>query len=398
MSLVPSSYGPLLRTPTVARALGTSLLARVGQPAGALAVTLLVIQRTGSYAAVGVVAATWVIGVGVGSLFWSRLVDGGRSARAVLVGTAAGNAAGLVALVTVRTGSALALTGLTLAAALFTPPAVPVVRALWPVVLTEPDARASMYSLEATVQELIFIVGPSLAGAAAAVASPSAAVLLAGVLAVVGAVSFAATPGLERIGSSERPPVRPGALVPLVPLFAAGFLLLCGLSWVEVGVVGAAGTAGDTAATGALFAVWSAGSLVGGLLGGARPARRGPGRRLLLLLAAVAGGHALLAVYPGLVALGALLVLAGGLVAPALAGIYTLVGEVAPAGAVAQTFAGLAVAFLGGSATGSALAGLVVQAHGPGTAFLLGAVPPALAAVLVGLTIARSVAVPRPAG
>jgi predicted MFS family arabinose efflux permease len=99
-----------------------------------------------------------------------------------------------------------------------------------------------------------------------------------------------------------------------------------------------------------------------------------------------------------LIGLGILLLPAGALVAPALAGIYTLVGQSAPAGAVTQTFAGLAVALLGGSAVGSALAGLVVQAHGPATALLLAAVPPALAAVLVRLTIVRSAGVASSAG
>jgi predicted MFS family arabinose efflux permease len=392
--VLPAPYRPLLRTPSVGRALATSLLARVGQPAGALAVTLLVVERTGSYAAVGLVGASWVVGAGVGSVLWSRLVDRGRPARQVLLATTVLYAAGLTALVTVRSGSTAVLAGLTAATTLFTAPVTPVARALWPVLLPEPDARAAMYSLEATVQELVFIVGPALAGIAAAVASPSAAVLVAGAVAMVGVVSFAATPGLARLGGGERAPVRPAALRPLLPLFAAAFLLLCGLSWVEVGVIGAAGAAGATAAAGALLAVWSAGSLAGGLIGGARPARRGPGRRLLVLLVAAAVGHAVLAAYPGLAVLGVLLVLVGALVAPALAGIYTLVEQSAPAGAVTQTFAGLAVALLGGSAVGSALAGLVVQAHGPAAAFLLGAVPPALAAVLVGLTVVRRAAVP----
>ena len=82
------------------------------------------------------------------------------------------------------------LAGLTAAAALFTAPATPVARALWPVLLPDPDARAAMYSLEATVQELVFIVGPALAGAVAALASPSAAVLAAGVVAVAGVVAL----------------------------------------------------------------------------------------------------------------------------------------------------------------------------------------------------------------
>ena len=102
-----------------------------------------------------------------------------------------------------------------------------------------------------------------------------------------------------------------------------------------------------------------------------------------MLLAAVAAAHLALAASRGLLLLGVLLVLAGGLVAPALGGIYTLVQERAPAGAVTQTFAGLTVFLLGGAALGSALAGAVVDARGPAAAFALGAVPPALAALVV---------------
>jgi MFS family permease len=396
--VLPASYRPLLTTPSVARALATSLLARVGQPAGALAVTLLVVQRTGSYASVGLVSAGWVVGTGLGSLLWSRLVDLGRPVRAVLLGTALLYGLGLVALVTVPSGSTPVLAGLTAAAAVFTAPVTPVARALWPVLLADPDSRAAMYSLEATVQELVFIAGPALTGAVAAVASPSAAVLVAGVVAVAGVVSFAATPGLERVAGGRREPIRLARLRPLLPLFVAGFLLICGLSWVEVGVVGAAGSAGRTEAAGALLAVWSAGSLVGGLIGGARPARHGPARRLLLLLAGAAIAHAALAAATGLLPLAGLLVLAGALVAPALAGIYTLVEQAAPPGAVTRTFAGLAVALLAGAAAGSALAGLVVQEHGPAAAFLVSGVPLALAAAVVGVTIGRRAAAPSAVG
>jgi hypothetical protein len=109
----------------------------------------------------------------------------------------------------------------------------------------------------------------------------------------------------------------------------------------------------------------------------------------VLLLAAVAVAHLGLAASRGLWLLGGLLVLAGGLVAPALGGIYGLVQARAPAGAVTQTFAGLTVFLLGGSALGSALAGAVVDARGPATAFALGALPPALAALVVLLGLVR---------
>lgn len=381
--VLPASYRQLLRTPHVARALGTSLLARTGMPTAGLAVVLLVVHRTGSYGSAGLVSAVWVSGAGLGGLVSSRLIDRGRAARRVLLGAAAPSALGLLALSLVETSSTAVLAGLTALAAVATPPVTPSVRTLWPGLLAEPDVRASMYSLEATVQELTFIVGPSAAGAAAAVFGPAQSVQLAAAITLAGTAAFARTPGLGRLAGTERSRVRPADLLPLVPIYLAGGLLICGLSWVEVGVVGAAGAAGATAAAGLLLAVWSAGSLVGGLLGGVRPPRRGPARRLVVLLAAVAAAHLALAASRGLWPLGILLVLAGGLVAPALGGIYALVQARAPAGAVTQTFAGLTVLMLGGAAVGSALAGRVVDARGSGTAFALGAVPPALAVLVV---------------
>ena len=394
-AVLPASYRQLLSTPHVGRALGTSLLARTGLPTGGLAVILLVVDRTGSYGAAGLVSAVWVAGAGAGGLVSSRLIDRGRAAGRVLLTTATLSAAGLVVLSLVPTSSTAALAGLTAAAAVTTPPVTPAVRTLWPALLAEPDTRATMYSLEATVQELTFIVGPSAAGAAAALLGPAQSVQLAAAVTLLGVLAFAGTPGLDRLAAAERSAVRRADLLPLVPLYLAGGLLICGLSWVEVGVIGAAGAAGATAAAGLLLAVWSAGSLVGGLLGGLRPARRGPARRLLLLLTAVAAAHLLIAASRGLLMLGVLLVLAGGLVAPALGGIYTLVQARAPAGAVAQTFAGLTVFLLGGAALGSALAGAVVDARGPAAAFALGAAPPALAALVVVVGLVRR---PRAAG
>jgi predicted MFS family arabinose efflux permease len=385
--VIPSAYRDLLRTPGVARALGTSLLARLGMPTAALAVVLLGVDRTGSYGAAGVLSAVWVAGVGLGALVSSRLVDRGRSVRSVLLVTATLSAAGLVALASTDTSSTPVLAGITAIAALTAPPVVPTVRALWPALLSDPAARSGIYSLEATVQELTFVVGPSAAGAVAALGSPALAVGMAGVVSLLGVLTFATTPGLDRPAGGERAPFRLGAVLPLLPVYLAGGLLICGLSWVEVGTVGAAGAAGSTASAGFLLALWSAGSVLGGLLAGIRPPRHGPARRLVVLLVAVAAGSLVIAASRGLVLLAVLLIVSGALVAPALAGVYTLVQERAPIGAVTQTFAGLAVALLGGSAIGSALAGSVVQARGPGTAFALGAAPPALAALVVAVAL-----------
>jgi predicted MFS family arabinose efflux permease len=389
--VVPDSYRTLLRTPVVGRALSTLLVARLLGPMAGLAVVLLTVSRTGSFAAAGLVSGVWVGVSGVGTLFWSRLVDRGRPRR-VLVGTAVGSSAGLLALALVPTSSVPALIGLTALAAAASPPVIPTGRALWPVLLADEPSRSAMYSLEATLQELTFIVGPALAGAVAAAAGPAASVLVAAGLSLAGCAAFASTPGLDRVGHRDAARARGPDLLALSPLLVTGGLLICGLSMSEVAVIGTASRAGSANLSGLLLAVWSAGSLVGGLLGGARPARRGSVRRLLRLLPAVALTTFVLAPIHILPLVGAVLVLGGGLVAPTLGALYTLVQQRAPAGAVTQTFAALTLSAYVGAAAGASAAGSLVQVAGPGMAFLVAGLLPVAAAVLVGGTVARATA------
>jgi MFS family permease len=389
--MIPESYRRLLRTPALPRALGTLLLARLLGPMAGLAIVLLVVHRTGSFAAAGLVSGVWVAVAGVGTLGWSRLVDRGHP-RAVLLATALASTVGLFALAAVPTSSVPALVALTAAAAVASPPVIPTGRALWPVLLPDEASRSAMYSLEATLQELTFIVGPALAGAVSAAASPAAAVALTGAISLVGSVAFAGTPGLDRVACRDAGRAGRADLAALTPLLVTGALLICGLSMTQVAVVAAASRAGSANSSGLLLAVWSAGSLVGGLVAGARASGQAPGRRLLWLLGAVAVCTAALAPIRLLPPLGAVLFVGGALVAPALGALYSLVQQQAPAGAVTRTFAALTMAAYGGSAAGAAAAGALVQADGPGRAFLVGALAPVCAAALVAGTVVRAAA------
>jgi MFS family permease len=382
--------------PTVARALGTLMVARLTGPAAGLAVVLLAVSRTDSFAAAGLLSGVWVSGTGVGGFLWSRLVDRG-SARLVLCGTAVGSFFGLLALAAVPTSSVPALVGLTAAAALLAPPVIPTGRALWPVLLPDEESRSAMYSLEATLQELTFIVGPALAGGTAALASPAVSIVVIGAAGMLGCLAFTTTPGLDRLAQRDAAGIRRADVVALAPLLVTGTLLVTALSITEVSVVGAASRAGSANSAGLLLAVWSAGSLVGGLVAGARPPRHGPGGRLVRLLGAVAISTAMLAATGNLLLLGVLLVVGGALVAPALGSLYTLVGQRAPAGGVTQTFAALTMFALAGAAAGSTAGGALVQTAGPDLAFLVGALAPVVAALVIAGTVRRPVPRRRPA-
>jgi hypothetical protein len=73
-----------------------------------------------------------------------------------------------------------------------------------------------------------------------------------------------------------------------------------------------------------------------------------------------------------MVALGAVLVIAGAAIAPAYAAVYAMVDEAAPTGTVTEAFAWLATAVAIGAAAGAAIAGAVAESAGPAAALALG--------------------------
>ena len=136
--------------------------------------------------------------------------------------------------------------------------------------------------------------------------------------------------------------------------------------------VAAAKTLDSTTAAAPLLAIWGVGSFAGGLL----TARLGGGARtasgLVGLLGALTAGHlALIPAVGNVVALGAVLLLAGAAIAPTEATIYAMVDHATPAATMTEAFAWLATAMAVGGAVGAAGAGLLVDRAGPTAGFAL---------------------------
>ncbi|MDQ6804969.1 MAG: MFS transporter [Actinomycetota bacterium] len=177
----------------------------------------------------------------------------------------------------------------------------------------------------------------------------------------------------------------------MIVLMAVGMLLGAD----EVAVIAAARALHSTTTTAPLFAIWGAGSLIGGLLltrlgGGARTAGG-----LALLLGALTAGHlALIPADGSVLELGAVLLLAGAAIAPTEATLYAMVDNAAPAGTGTEAFAWLATGMAIGDAIGAAGAGLVADHAGPTAAFALAGGAGALA-VLTTLKRTRTLVPPR---
>jgi MFS family permease len=155
---------------------------------------------------------------------------------------------------------------------------------------------------------------------------------------------------------------------------------------VQVAVPAFAAERGSAAAGGVLLAALSAGSVIGGLVYGARSWPGTAPRRLAALLLGLCTAFALLSVAGTQLALAALLVLSGLLLAPTTVIGSTLLDTVAPSGTVTEAFTVMVMAIVIGTAVGNAVGGSIVESASYETAVLLAGV---VAAAGAALTVAR---------
>ena len=377
-------YRAVLSAPGCARLYLTALAGRLPQGMCSLAVLLLVRGHTGSYAAAGIAVGAQALATAVFAPVQGRLVDAfGR--RPVLGPAAIGQALALVALV-ICADAGLGAVGLIILAAVagaLQPSIAPAVRALLREILTDPEVRESAYALESVIQELIWITGPLLVGIVVAFASPAVAVVLSGVVGVSGSLLFLSSPRVAGRGRRDAGGTRASVLGNEDLRALLGPIALTGMAIgaIDVGLPSLALHDGSRAASGLLLALWSAGSMIGGLWYGGRTWRASlRSRYQALLLAGVLCTAPLVAartIPMGLV--GSLL--AGLTVAPVFSCQNALIGRAVTAGTETEAFTWVAAALISGLAVGSAVGGSMVGAVGVSAPFILACAALGLAAL-----------------
>jgi len=382
---VVAKYRLVLSQPGCARLFATALVGRLPQGMSSLAILLLVRGTTHSYAAAGVAVGAYALASAASAPLQGRLVDRFGRGR-VLPPCSILQAVALVGLVVAAQGHAPAAVQVILAAlaGAFLPPIAPAVRALLREVLHDPDVRETAYSLESVVQELIWIAGPLLVAIVIATVSPAGAVLLLGVICVVGTLLFVRTPLAgghgQRAAGEQRTAVL--SIPELRALLAPIALMGVGLGAVEVGLPSLALHAGSRPASGLLLALWSLGSLIGGLWYGSRTWRAALATRYrgLLLLAVLCTAPLIAARTIPEAMLCSLL--AGITIAPVFSCQYALIGRAVTPGVETEAFTWVAAALVGGLAAGSALGGASISAVGFSAPFALSCAASAIAGLL----------------
>jgi predicted MFS family arabinose efflux permease len=373
------SYRELLSAGDARRVVSWGLLARMPMGMSALALVLLVRSEGGSYATAGIVSGVYAVASGAGAVVGGRLVDRRAPAPVVITYAVAHGVAlaTLLALAHARVAEGV-LVAATAVAGLLMPPVGPTIRMMWPGMLPRPELRTTAYALEATIQEVIFVVGPLIVAALAASISAGAGIVASGLACIAGAIGFTATPAVR----ARRPdPAHDRSdhhlFQALVPRGIRRVLML-GIAYgvafgaAEVAMPAFAEGHGGRSLGGITLAAFSGGSLIGGVVAGAASSAGALNRRLQVISAAF-----VVVLVPPLLAgsipeMAVIMFVAGLPIAPSVAVSYNMLERAAVPGTQAEVFGWMSTSVTIGLAAGTAAGGSLIAHSGVHAALALG--------------------------
>ncbi|MBE1591637.1 MFS transporter [Nonomuraea angiospora] len=349
----------------------------------------LVGAQAGGFSTAGLAGGAAATGMALSAPWWSRGLPRFGDRRILITSGTLFLASELALAIShgpLQTVGAAALSGLC------TPPISSSVRSMLPR-LTSSDDPARAYAANAVAVETVYIGSPLWVSGWVTLAGPAAALVAS---ALIGALALAAGIALAPALPHRVHHAGPSLLaMPAVRTLGAAYLaywICMGAMWVLVPAFAA--HAGAPQQSGLLVALWSAGSLAGGLILAARRTHGSQRDRYLWLLGTLAATSLPLAV-PGTIAPMAVAITVFGVaLAPWLATNDHLAASAA--GRRSSTLFGwLTTAGQIGSATGAIVAGPLADRYGGGPAFLV-----VTAALGTGLAIAlhRKETLPRDSG
>jgi MFS family permease len=358
-----AGYRDLLRTPGVARIMAAQLTARFPNGMTSLAILLHIQYVTGSYGAAGLVLGATSVGQAIAGPVTSRWM-GVWGMRRVLTTTLVICAFAITAIALFETIVPVYMV-LGLIAGLSTPPVQSAVRTIYPKMVNSRQLTP-LFSFDASLQEVIWIVAPVVITLVATQVGTVQALLLIVVILISGGAWFILSPevGRVRIPRSRRSIGKVLAKPQVLLATVIGFLLIGACAAVEAGVVATFDHGGLEA--GIVLAIFSVGSLAGGLSFGHIPIGRWAMARRLAI---VAVGLTLTMFSLNIFWIGGTLFLAGIGIAPALAVLFAMTSASVKFSETAEAYGWIGTGQLIGAAAGSAIAGFLIDGVGPQGAY-----------------------------
>jgi len=394
-------YRDVLARPGALAFSSAGVLARLPMSMVGIAVVLAVSEIYGSYGLAGQITAVYVILHAICAPFLARLVDRHGQARvmrpAITVATV-GMCGFVVAILVEAHPVWLFLAAVVTGASIGSVGAL--VRARWTHVLRDPRAIHTAYSLEAALDEFVFVVGPIVATLLATNVAPTAGLWVPTVAVLVGGLLLlaqrATEPPVVRRGPEGRGGsiLASGGMVVLTIVFA-GIGSIFGAN--DVATVAFAEEKGAKSATGLVLAVFALGSMISGLGYGLRHWLSPLWLRFGIGVVGLGIGTSFFLLVTSVPVLAAVMFVTGFSIAPTLVNGNALVQDLVPRERLTEGLTWVGTALGVGVSIGAAVAGAAIDRVGSHGGFLvvIGSAAVAVAAALVALPTLR--AGPRPA-
>ena len=377
-------YRRILSVPGALRFSGSALVARLPIGMDTIGIVLLVTGVGRSYGLAGAMSASYLLAAAALAIPQARLVDRLGQGRVLVVAAAVFAVAMTAFVVVVRSGGPI---GVAFACVMVAGGAFPqvgsCVRSRWSHVLTERHDIETAYALESSVDEVVFMTGPILVTVLATAWNPVAGLGTAIVAGTGGTLYFAAQRSTEPVPRPRVRGTRPERLRLAVmgPVCVVGLALGTLFGAAEVSTVAFASERGLAGYAGLLLALWAAGSLIAGVITGMVTWRIGPATRLRQGSVAMFVAMIPLSLIGSMWVMGAWLFVAGFAIAPTLVASLSLVEKAVPQSRLTEGMAIVETALVAGVAPGAAVAGQIIDSHGPSTAYLVSLAAGLLAAL-----------------
>jgi MFS family permease len=359
-----SSYGTLFRSPGFLRVISSQLYARFPFGMMTLAFVMHIQFVHHSYAVAGLALGADTIGAAISGPVLGRLLGKFGTSR-VLITTATIGAASMAG-IGLLNAPPVAMILMALVVGLTSPPIQTAARTIYPTLVKKKDLPA-VYSLDATSQELIWVIGPVLATVLAAQINTTFVVVLMAAIQVTGAIWFCSNKEVSQMVIPSPNRRMGGVLTNKIVLTTAilGLLLIGGFSGVEVGTVAVV----SKTMAGVVIGALSLGSIVGGLVLGNRVKSRWS---LTLLLSLVLLGYLMLWFAPtSAIWISICLFISGLGVAPSLGILGTAIAFNLKAGDSAEANGWASTGQLMGYSAGAALSGIAIDSVSNTSSFLV---------------------------
>lgn len=367
------SYRSLFAEPGRAWFMTATAIGRTPSAMKALACILLVQQLTGSYGMAGLVGATQTLVAALFAPVLARLIDT-RGASGVLFWTMLAHIAGVAALIAAAY-SDLHPVSILIGAVIIGASSVQfgsLSRAWWVQELGRGRALERAYSLESIIDEIGFILGPIVVVPLCLEIHPTAGLLAALLLIIIGSVMFlirplprsttqlSATSSVSKPGSGQ-----PVMRVPAMQLIALA-LVFAGTIFgaIEIVIVAFTEHQGQPGAASYMVASFAGGSLIGAVVYGARQWPGSIAIKLLISFGWLGLGTIPILLAPTIPLMTLAVFVTGVAIAPTLITANLFVELVAPPSRMTEAFAWMGSAAAAGVAIGSAAAGYLVDEFG----------------------------------